>query len=92
MDTSKAPASSLTPHIQAPKLPFNLTNTPTSGTSDPKKQKKGEEGKKKKAKNHKKPPPREEGGAHFWGGDPVHNARSEGEFKESEDWSLLLLR
>lgn len=26
------------------------------------------------------------------GRDPVHNARSEGEFKESEDWSLLLLR
>lgn len=31
-------------------------------------------------------------GAGGWVGQPIHNARSEGEFKESEDWSLLLLR
>ena len=32
------------------------------------------------------------GGRGKVGTQPIHNARSEGEFKESEDWSLLLLR
>lgn len=90
METSQTPptlpAPSLTPHIQAPKLPFNLTNTSTPGPTDQKKKGGGRKPKTTK-KDH---PGREE--VPIFGGDPVHNARSEGEFKESEDWSLLLLR